>query len=421
MEDTALKALDNSSKADQVVVADDERSFSFGVSQYQAARAARLLAKTADDPFSFLCHQQEGGLKGLHTRTDSHIHGRFHSQNSTQNSARRKFCKSFGDDQDLGRFRESILGLDSDPCRIIEPAMCPADDLFYKGQLLPLYSHSRLQMLEDMMFSSSRLQTEYELLSTPCFYQTSRSYHVDQASRKYVSCSNQASRNYVCWSQDCRPIATELQPVTPSNFQLKSSEETTSSEMRSHDLSSTLRPIRRSTPCFELPSSSKLLSQISDSPPCNFKMAPVDLSDSQCSSPVQQHTSITQPQAGKNSARQRPPKKSRSFSKAAACWHKSLRFLTKPFDRLHGRDDHEEQNWDQASVPRLLWFSDCKRSESGATKSTHLIKPKSNESMRASKDCNSARRICPSSWDEIHNGIEGAIAYCKQSQAAARN
>lgn len=418
--------------------ADDDRSFSFDCAPSEKMETARLVARTTQDHFgAFASRPAQPRYESKESPT-SHVlltdqNRSCSQQNSAKIYGRCKHSKSFGRDQDSAAFRALLL---SSPDSY---ELCPADDLFYKGQLLPLYTHYRTRMFQGMV-SLPQLQAERELSGIP---PRSSLDNVDQLSSSFLS---EFSKRIEMPLQRCarlddtpqqepRIIQRLQQPALVHPDPLGTSNDDAAGQMLCHR-----------QPSFQNRKSGLILdpavwiSSEKNSPTHDFKRE-VEYKSSASSCFASPDNDCYH---GRNN--DRSDKKSQRSSKAIALayWHKSIRMLFKPLDRLHSKDN--DQRWDNTSMspPRTVWFSDCK--ETGTTIANSVHNMRSDRSGQMQKRCRRkpdsflrSNQSTPAAgikyeveangprWQdsmykraEQHIGIEGAIAHCKQSQEARR-
>ncbi|KAG6639997.1 hypothetical protein CIPAW_10G140800 [Carya illinoinensis] len=284
-----------------------------------------------------------------------------------------------------------------------EPTTSPADELFYKGKLLPLNLPTRLQMVPKILQSSStEIEPKIEEALEERYYSSSFFTRTGPSTADSTNSSTPLDSRNISPSESCR-FSSELRPEECFlEWSVEKSEFIGSHPKKSW--AKKLKQIKQFALGQKLKASSSYLKTL--------------FSKSGCSDASSSAKAACTPEV-------------KTASKGKDCLNKFMKAPKKnPFGKI-GREKYQISTTSMKSIDGEMLgngtVSSHRRSFSGViqwrsdTKSWSSSTSSSGSSSfsfgsSGFNDLQLLKRINCSTYSEIENSIEGAIAHCKQSQ-----
>ncbi|XP_019452556.1 PREDICTED: probable membrane-associated kinase regulator 4 [Lupinus angustifolius] len=274
-----------------------------------------------------------------------------------------------------------------------EPTTSPADELFYKGKLLPLHLPPRLQMVEKILQNSTNTPFDMEKDVFEEFYSTplnTTTYPSPITGTPFESCN-------ISPNESCQ-VSRELSPEEYYNLEYQT--DNASGFVVENQKKSWTKKLKQSSLGSKLKASRAYLKSLFGKSGCSYESyaASTKVAD-EC-----------------------------SVSKARGNLNKHVQVVAKknPYGQIH-RDkympsnsvmrSYKEKNNDYGSNQHRRSFSVGIKLFSGNKSSTSSSSSGSTSFSVSNKsyECQFLKR-CSSASSEIENSIQGAIAHCKKSQ-----
>ncbi|KAK6139062.1 hypothetical protein DH2020_027185 [Rehmannia glutinosa] len=283
-------------------------------------------------------------------------------------------------------------------------ALCPADELFYKGQLLPLHLSPRLSMVRTLLLSSASTSSSSDTTTT--------------ASRDSTASSDSSSADLLC-SDSSRPSS-----ATDDEFK-RLSNNTTNNNNDVVDLLSSLdyHPKSKPSKYFSLAKFSSVFRKENKNPPSSSAAAVKRVSSSAKEvirkylkkvKPLYERLSQKQQQQQKMSRTPPPPSGISRSANTTFC-------VMKDTDHEFMKEINPNSNFPN-SLSGNLRCPRRRRSCISSCPSSMMSSPRRGESgfgftQMGRVGCNSDA----SSMEELQSAIQGAIAHCKNSMMKNKN
>ncbi|XP_044461325.1 probable membrane-associated kinase regulator 4 [Mangifera indica] len=287
----------------------------------------------------------------------------------------------------------------SSTCLEREPSTSPADELFYKGKLLPLHLPPRLQMVEKLLentncvYGNSKGAFDQDFYSTPLATTLTTP---TAASTPFESCN-------ISPSESCQ-VSREL---NPNEYFFEYTTDEVSGligENQKKSWTKKLKLIKQAAIGSKLRASRAYFKSLFGKSGC---------SDESCTAATKVSSEGQVSKAKEclnnhvNAAKKNP------FGQIRKCKYQISGGLVRSFDK--GEITEESANCHRRSFSMVIKRHSTKKSSSSSSSSGSSSSSSSNDS-NGFHELQFLKRSSSSAYSEFENSIQGAIAHCKQSQ-----